>query len=179
MPPLGPAQADQPVRLPHERGTQDVVDAAVHDRDGSPVELLHVDNARHVDPCRTDEEASGLEQHAEPYQSRVGRPALRGGSQARPQSVEIERLVGVGVRDAETAARVDEAEWQADGGHDVGGEGDRVGDVLDEGIGVAEVGGAEGVDAQQVEMRTTGRRSGRSPADRRSPCRTCRRPRRR
>ena len=70
-----------------------------------------------------------------------------------PQPREIERHLGLGVGDPQAATRVDEPQFDAGRGRDLGRKGNRLGDMLHERIGVPQVRGSERMDAEQLEVR--------------------------
>ena len=150
-----------PVLLPDQDRPQHVVDAAVEDDDRRALDGLAVDDARQVGARRPDEEPAGLEQEPGVGQERVRRPVRDDRRDPRSQPDQVERfLVGL-VRDAETAARIDEPDGRARQPGELDGRPRRRRHVLDERGRVEDVGGPEGVQPEQLEVRGAGRVAGR------------------
>ncbi len=137
---------------------QKVVDASVEDRHRRRVGALHVHDPGHVRASGTHQEPAWLEHELQLAVS-VRVPALTQLGQAPAQPGQVERPLAVGVGDAEPASRVDQAQRSVRlGGHppaDLHELRHVAGDLLR----VAQVRGAEGVQAQQLNVLRTGSRA--------------------
>jgi hypothetical protein len=122
-----------------------MVDPPVGDGHRPPGAALGAHDAHEVGTGRSHQEASRLEHQSRALQARMTGPCRELGRDAPAQVAEIERRLVVGVGDAQPATRVQQPEPQAM----VSGTGPcsvpEPSDVLDDAIGVAHVGGTEGM----------------------------------
>ena len=141
-------------------GPKNVVDAAVQNRHGRRLGTLDVHDSGHVRARRSHQETARLQDHFHVAEFAVHVPSAAQLVQAPAEMLEIERRLAVGVGDAEAAAGVHNPQPRARLSGHLPPDLHEIRDVADELFGVAQVGRAEGVDAQQLHVRRGGRGPG-------------------